>query len=82
MLIYGDNGNTSFGDLSSYKSAHKRQRASIRVKAPKRASQTKKRNKAGKSVKKSKKRRSKHIKKLSAKNLKFLKRLGLRVKKQ
>lgn len=79
MLIYGDSGNTPFDGVSSYKSAHKRKRASNRVKALKRGGQTK--NKRRTVSKKVKKRRSRRIKKLSAKNLKFLKNLGLRVKK-
>lgn len=82
MLIYGDNSNTSFGDVQSYKSANRRKRASIRVKASRRGRRTKKLNRVGKSAKKSKKRRLRRTKKLSTKNQKFLQKLGLRVKKQ
>lgn len=76
MLIY--EGGTPHGGVAEYKSAHKRKRASIQVKALK----TKRRHTARrkKKVKKSKKRRAKKGIKLNAKNTKFLKKLGFRVK--
>lgn len=78
MLIYGDNARTPLG-VGSYKSVHKRRkRSSTRVKPLKLGRRSKK--KALKSKKKSKK-RARKTKKLNVKNLKFLRNLGLRVKK-
>lgn len=82
MLIYGDSADIPYGGVESYKSAHKRKRSSIRVKALKRGRQKKRQHSVSKKVKRSKKRRrARKVKKLNVKNLKFLKKLGFRVKK-
>lgn len=87
MLIYGENNNnTPLGEVTQYKSAHRRQRSSIRVKALKRATRRKKKRSAVKKlkrVKKTKKRRKGSKKKgLNLKNRNFLKTLGFRLKKR
>lgn len=92
MLIYSDNGSSSSTpfEVASYKSTHNnRQRSSIRAKVVKctRRSLQKKRRKVEKKVEKSKKLKSRTAsssskrKKLNAENIKFLKTLGLRIKK-
>lgn len=93
MLIYGSNSATAFGGPSrvgSYKSASKRRRVGNRSKTSKRVSR--RRRKVGSGLKKStrrktrkrvtRRRRSARIKKLKLKNINFLKKLGLRVKKR
>lgn len=78
MIIYTDRSKTPFGSSIGYKSAAKRKRSGIRKKNSKRATHQRKspRRKVKKVGKKSKKKR------LSAQNVKFLKQLGFRVKKQ
>lgn len=95
MLIYGDSGTAPFAAVQ-HKSIGNRMKSSIRVKALKgvgrrlrrrRGSRVKKiggkLKKVGKvkKIRKVKRRKSKK-KKLNAKNIKFLKKLGLRVRKQ
>lgn len=83
MLIYSENGVTTFGDSTQYKRANRRKRSSIRTKVSKGGRRTKRRRTASKKVKKVKKvKKSKKTKNLTSKNKLFLKTLGYRVKKQ
>lgn len=87
MLIYTNRNNgsshTSFG-ASGYKSASKQKRSGIRAKTSKRITH-RRQSQVKSKVKKNSKRKSinkrKKKKKLNAKNVKFLKKLGFRVKK-
>lgn len=82
MLIYTNrNGgcHNPFGAMS-YKSASNRKRSGTRAKTPKRNAH-RRQPKQRKVVKKSSKRKSKKKKKLNANNVKFLKKLGFKVKK-
>lgn len=74
MLIYNSCSSSIFGASGSsthYKSASTQRKASNRAKASKRIA-----------LKPRKRRRRRAPRKLNAKNVKFLKKLGLRVKKQ
>lgn len=83
MLIYTNNSsgcvNKSFGE-SGYKNAGNRKRDTIRAKTSKRTTRQL-RPPHSKVKKKNIKRKSKKKKKLNANNVKFLKKLGFRVKK-
>lgn len=83
MLIYNNTANSPFDDIPSpsrYKSVSKRKRsASNRTKLVKRGGQLRNKVQKSKRVRKSKKRAAK---KLSVKNLNFLRKLGLRIKKR
>lgn len=88
MLIYGGGDVSPFGAVQ-YKSRRIHSRKSIRLKSSKGGSGQRRRRRlrvrGRKKVKKTRKRvrkvKRRKAKKLSAKNVKFLKRLGLRVKK-
>lgn len=85
MLIYTSNSNSPFGASAAtgYKSASKRKRGGIPRKVSKRNTQQR-RSSSSYKVKKAKKSKRNHRKKksLSAKNVKFMKSLGFRVKKK
>lgn len=92
MLIYGENGNHQFGGATAaataaYKTSHNRLQSATRVKALKRAGQQRqkvKRKVKAKEVKKPNhriRRNERKSKNLSIKNVKFLKSLGFKVKK-
>lgn len=78
MLIYASssNNNGPFGVAVGYKSGSKRKRSSIQKKAAKRDTQRRQPSH------KAKKRKHKNKKSLNVKNVKFLKSLGLRVRKK
>lgn len=85
MIIYGGANSSSHSPFGAtdYKSVCKRKPANIRAKTVKRITQRSKQQFKVKKVNKSKKQhKKKKNKRLSAKNVKFLKRLGLKVKKQ
>lgn len=73
MLIYTDNSSIPFGSVG-YKSASNRGRSSIQSKTLKRSTHPQYRSNSVRKVRKSKK-------KLLPKNISFLKKLGLQVKK-
>lgn len=75
MLIYSSNSNGSFGTIKDYKSGSKRKSSSIRKNTSKRYTQQRQ---SSYKVKKSKRK----PKILSAKNAKFLRSLGFKVRKQ
>lgn len=74
MLIYANNSNSPFSTPVSYKSVNEQNKGSIQSKDVKRVTQ---KRRSSHKVKKNKKKRS-----LNAKNVKFLKNLGYKVKKQ
>lgn len=78
MIIYNDGRRNPFG-AADYKRLNDQKHLNIRTRTVKRITQG--RNKVKKPSKKSSKKRSKS-KKISAKNEKFLKSLGLKVKKR
>lgn len=75
MLIYNDGGSNLFGGVG-YKSVSARKRSAIQAKTTKRSTRPKTKVKRAKKSKKSKKLRN-----LNTENIKFLRTLGLRVKK-
>lgn len=76
MLIYGDNSSALFG-AANYKSVNDPPSQASRLKGIKRRGRKTKHK-----VKRTKKARKRATKKLSAKNLNFLKKIGLKVRKK